>query len=312
LNSGFDIETTGLRKSFRSTVAVDDLSLQVRRGQAYGLVGPDGAGKTTTLRLLAGLLNPDAGSATVLGIDVTRYPDRIKEHIGYMPQRFALFGDLTVDENLAFFASLYQTSGAEFETRSARLLSFSGLHQFRGRLADNLSGGMKQKLALACTLIHRPKIILLDEPTTGVDPVSRREFWQILYGLLQEGITILVSTPYMDEAERCHTVGFMAQGRLRLVGAPAELKTKLPYRILELRTSSVAAARRALSSIIDLLDIQPFGDVLHIAVMDPVSGIPLVQAKLQQENISVQSLRVVVPTMEDVFFQMVKPEAIPR
>ncbi|MCL5025416.1 MAG: ABC transporter ATP-binding protein [Chloroflexi bacterium] len=301
------IVADGLSKHFGATIAVDGLSLQVRRGQAYGLVGPDGAGKTTTIRMLAGLLLPTRGSVEVLGTDVVRYPDRIKDHIGYMPQRFALYGDLTVDENLAFFAKLYQVPRSEWTARADRLLSFSGLHPFRGRLADNLSGGMKQKLALACTLIHRPDLILLDEPTTGVDPISRREFWQILYGLLQEGITILVSTPYMDEAERCHVVGFIIQGRIRLVGTPAELKAGLPHRMLELRSPDITTARRLLASVPGVLDVQSFGDALHLSVDDPASAMPAVQAAARSAGIVVHSLREVAPSMDDVFFQIVSP-----
>ncbi len=302
------IVAEGLRRSFGATVAVDGLSLQVRRGQAYGMVGPDGAGKTTTLRLLAGLLLPDGGTARLLGTDVVRNPERIKERIGYMPQRFALYGDLTVDENLAFFANLYRVPRSEWTPRAVRLLSFSGLHPFRNRLADNLSGGMKQKLALACTLIHRPELILLDEPTTGVDPISRREFWQILYGLLQEGITILVSTPYMDEAERCQTVGFIVQGRIRLAGSPAQLKAGLPYRVLELRSPAIVAARGRLAGVTGVRDIQPFGDALHLSVDDPGTALPAVQAALEAGGVPVQSLRQVPPSMDDVFFQMVRAQ----
>ncbi|MCL4535172.1 MAG: ABC transporter ATP-binding protein [Bacteroidetes bacterium] len=300
------IVADNLSKRFGTTVAVDGLSLEVKRGQAYGLVGPDGAGKTTAIRLLAGLLLPASGSVQVLGTDVVRYPERIKERIGYMPQRFALYGDLTVDENLTFFARLYQVPREEWASRADRLLSFSGLHPFRHRLADNLSGGMKQKLALACTLIHRPELILLDEPTTGVDPVSRREFWQILYGLLQDGITVLVSTPYMDEAERCNMVGFIIRGRIRLAGTPAELKSGLPYRLLELRSPAISTARRVVATVPGVLDVQPFGDALHLAVSDPASAVPIVQAALEHDGVAVHSLREVAPSMEDVFFQMVR------
>jgi ABC-2 type transport system ATP-binding protein len=310
LKSSLAIDANSLSKTFGSTLAVDAMSLQVKSGQAYGIVGPDGAGKTTFLRLLAGLLAADSGAATILGLDISRQPDQVKEHIGYMPQRFSLFGDLTVEENLAFFAKLYQVSNSDLLARSDRLLSFSGLHPFRRRLADALSGGMKQKLALACTLIHQPSLILLDEPTTGVDPVSRREFWQILYGLLQDGITILVSTPYMDEAERCHRVGCMVRGRIRLEGAPAELKASLPYHLLELRSTALSAARRWLSVVPEVVDAQPFGDALHIAVHDPTSSAAFIQASLAEAGIPVSSLRAIAPSMEDVFFYLIKKEAV--
>ncbi len=300
------IVADGLTKSFGDTRAVDGLGLRVPRGQPFGLVGPDGAGKTTILRLLASLLLPDAGSATVLGYDIRRQADAIKDHIGYMPQRFALYGDLTVEENLTFFASLYRVPSREWQERANRLLAFSGLQDFRARLADNLSGGMKQKLALACTLIHRPSLILLDEPTTGVDPISRREFWQILYGLLRDGITIVVSTPYMDEAERCQQVGFVSGGRILRSGTPAELKAGLSYHILELRGPGLSPLRRRLQQIPGVVDAQPFGDALHLAVEDPATTSARVKDALADAGVGQVEIHAVSPSMEDVFFHLVR------
>ncbi len=215
------ITITGLRKTFNGLTAVDGIDLQVRRGEIFGLVGPDGAGKTTTMRLLAGLLDPDAGGARVAGFDVQRQTEAMKRQIGYMPQRFSLYGDLTVAENMRFFATIYQVPRAERLARQQRLLEFSRLEPFLKRQAQFLSGGMKQKLALACVLMHTPQVLFLDEPTTGVDPVSRRDFWKILYSLLQEGVTLFVSTPYMDEAERCTRVALMNRGRIIFCGTPA-------------------------------------------------------------------------------------------
>ncbi len=208
------IVVEGLSRRFGATIAVDDLTLRISRGEIFALLGPDGAGKTTTLRMLCGALSPSAGRIIVEGIDLAHDPGGVQARIGYMPQRFSLYSDLSVQENLDFYADLFEVPAAARAERTARLLEFSGLTEFRDRLAEHLSGGMRQKLALACTLIHAPTVLLLDEPTTGVDPVSRREFWRILYDLHREGATILVSTPYMDEAERSTTVGLMYQSRL--------------------------------------------------------------------------------------------------
>jgi ABC-2 type transport system ATP-binding protein len=304
------VVATGLSKRFGHTLAVDRLSITVERGKAYGLVGPDGAGKTTTIRLIAGLLSLDSGSVQVLGIDVGRNPDAVKDRIGYMPQRFALYGDLSVDENIAFFGNLYQVPRRQWQTRADAVLSFSGLAPFRRRLAGQLSGGMKQKLALACTLIHQPDLILLDEPTTGVDPVSRREFWQILYGLLRQGITILVSTPYMDEAERCNTVGFISRGSIRLFGAPAELKASLPHAVLEVRANPQAAVQRLVQHLPAVADAQPFGSALHLSVYDAGAATRQIEEAIHGQNVQLLQIRQVAPSMEDVFFQLARDAGV--
>ena len=236
----FAIVVEGLTKSFPGVRAVDALSFDVRPGEIFGLVGPDGAGKTTTLRMLAGIMPPDAGQATVAGFDVRRDPEGAKHALSYMPQRFGLYEDLTVDENIRFYADLFGVNKSERIHRSAQLLQAAGMSEFPQRLAGKLSGGMKQKLGLVCALIHRPKVILLDEPTTGVDPVSRRDFWRILYELVAEGVTILTSTAYLDEAERCHRVALMHQGKLLFCDTPVNLKAHLRKGVLSITGPSRA------------------------------------------------------------------------
>lgn len=218
-----DLELSGLRRAFGSTQALRGVSLAVRRGEVYGLVGPDGAGKTTAIRMLAGLMRPDEGRVRVLGEDPARPRSPVREQLGLVPQRNSLYGDLSVDENLRFFAKLFGLSSSDFEARRERLLSITRLGRFTDRRAEALSGGMYKKLALACALLHRPRVLLLDEPTNGVDPVSRRELWELLYGLVHEGMTLMVSTPYMDEAARCHRVGLLYAGEVIAEGAPRAL-----------------------------------------------------------------------------------------
>src|SRR3954470_11585695 len=227
------VETHGLTRRFGDLVAVDHLDLTVEQGEIFGLVGPDGAGKTTTLRMLCGLMNLSDGSASVAGHDVARESQAVKDQIGYMAQRFGLYGDLTVDENMAFYGDLFGIVGADREALTARLLRMTRMEPFRARQAGRLSGGMKQKLALMCTLLHRPQILFLDEPTNGVDPVSRRDFWAILYQLLKDGITIFMTTAYLDEAERCHRVGLMHKGRLIRCSAPDVMKREMGAANLE-------------------------------------------------------------------------------
>ncbi|MCL4534728.1 MAG: ABC transporter ATP-binding protein [Bacteroidetes bacterium] len=305
------VEAIGLRKSFGAVEAVRGLDLAVRRCEVYGLVGPDGAGKTTALRMLCGVLAPDGGTALVMGHDAATEVEKVREGIGYMSQRFSLYGDLTVLENLAFFADLYRVPKRLWEERSARLLAFSRLEPFVHRRAEFLSGGMKQKLALACTLIHGPELLLLDEPTTGVDPVSRREFWRILYSLLGQGVTILVTTPYMDEAERCNSVGFMAEGRLVVSGTPSQLKARVGREILELRAEPRRAAMVAARGVAELEDVRVFGDLLHLVTADPEQAEVAIRRAMEAQGIRVESLRRIEPSMEDAFMSLTqKPSAI--
>ena len=230
------IEVRGVSKRFASHMAVKHLDLSIAPNEIFGLVGPDGAGKTTTMRMLAGVMRPDEGAIVIDGVDVVRNPDLAKAHFSYMPQRFGLYEDLTVDENIRFYADIFCVPATLRETRAARLLAASDMTRFRGRLAGQLSGGMKQKLGLTCALIHTPKIVLLDEPTTGVDPVSRRDFWRILYDLREEGVTIVISTAYLDEAERCHRLALLHEGRLLQCDTPQNLKARMPGAILLVRS----------------------------------------------------------------------------
>ena len=299
------LRTAGLRKDFRGLVAVEGLDLEVGRGEMFGLVGPDGAGKTTTMRMLCGVLDPSGGAASVAGYDVRRDPERVKRRIGYMPQRFSLYGDMTVAENLLFFANLYHVPKAERRRREQELLAFSRLGPFRDRLSQNLSGGMRQKLALACTLVHTPEVLFLDEPTTGVDPVSRRDFWRLLYSLLQEGVTLFLSTPYMDEAERCHRVALMDRGRLLLTDTPEGLKGRMRGALLELIATPQRPAKELLATLPQTLGVQVFGDRLHVWVEAADRDLPALRAALEEKGIALASARRIEPSLEDVFVSVV-------
>jgi ABC-2 type transport system ATP-binding protein len=295
------IATTDLTKRFPGITAVDRLTFDVHAGEIFGLVGPDGAGKTTTLRMLAGVLTPDGGSATVAGADIIRDPEAAKARLSYMPQRFGLYEDLTVAENIRFYADVFGVSRAEREARSRQLLDAAGMSPFTNWLAGKLSGGMKQKLGLVCALIHRPGVILLDEPTNGVDPVSRRDFWRILYSLLDEGIAILMSTSYLDEAERCHRVALLHQGRMLFCDTPAQLKTHLKGAVLSVISSEPRRVRTALDGWDGVLNVLLVGDGVHLVVDDATRRIPELTAKLQTEGLSFDRLEEVAPTMEDLF-----------
>lgn len=289
------ITMNNVSKRFGSRIAVDGVSLTVKPGKIFGLVGPDGAGKTTAIRILTGVLQADAGNTHVLGSEDV---EKIKADIGYVPQKFSLYGDLTVFENIRVIGALYGQSDRQIKERAEEILSFTKLLPFQDRLADHLSGGMKQKLALAAGLMHRPRLFFLDEPTTGVDPVSRREFWQMLYRLNKEGTTIVVSTPYMDEAELCTQVAFMHNGRVTACGSPAELKQAYPHEVLELYTPM----KKVKPHIEDLtLDINAFGSKFHLVIDNCDEKIPLIRQRLQAAGIEVLALQKISPTLEDVF-----------
>jgi ABC-2 type transport system ATP-binding protein len=300
------ITASGLRKNFDGLTAVDGIDLEVQQGEIFGLVGPDGAGKTTTIRLLCGIMRPDGGEAEVAGFDVFHQPEQVKRRIGYMSQRFSLYGDLTVAENLRFFANLYHVPREERKQKEVELLKFSRLEPFRNRLAQNLSGGMKQKLALACTLIHTPTVLFLDEPTTGVDPVSRRDFWKILYSLLREGVTLFVSTPYMDEAERCNRIAFMDKGRILLRYTPEALKRQIQEDLLEIFAQPQREAKEALAALSGITQVQVFGDRLHVSVKQADAAEAAIRAALAEKNIEVTGLRRILPGLEDVFVSLVQ------
>jgi ABC-2 type transport system ATP-binding protein len=306
------ILSEGLTKSFPGVRAVDALSFDVSAGEIFGLVGPDGAGKTTTLRMLAGILPPDAGKGTVAGFDVARDPEGAKHALSYMPQRFGLYEDLTVDENIRFYAGLFGVKKAERNSRSTQLLVAAGMSEFRSRLAGKLSGGMKQKLGLVCALIHRPKVILLDEPTTGVDPVSRRDFWRILYELVAEGVAILTSTAYLDEAERCHRVALLHQGKLLFCDTPANLKAKLGKGVLSITAPEPRRLRSELAGAEGISSLLLTGDGVHIVVDNAARRIPEFTAKLERAKIPFDAILEVAPSIEDLFVDAVGAGAAPH
>ncbi|MBN1681079.1 MAG: ABC transporter ATP-binding protein [Anaerolineae bacterium] len=305
------IQVNGLERTFKSwlsgrvVTAVQNLSLHIQPGELFGLVGPDGAGKTTTLRMLAGILKPTAGEATVNGHDIVKGAEAIKKELGYMPQQFGLYGDLTVDENLNFICDVFGVTGAEREQRIKELLDFTNLHEFRKRRGRQLSGGMQKKLGLTAALVHRPKLLLLDEPTTGVDPVARREFWDILAQLHAQGSTVIVSTPYMDEAERCNRVGLMYNGKLMICDTPSAIKRLLPGIVLALRVDDLNTSERLLKQIEGVIDVQPYGDVLNVIVQDQ-SVQPVIEKQLAQAGIQITSIRPAPPRMEEVFIYFVR------
>ncbi len=298
------VETEGLSKAFGSVEAVRSLNLTVPVGEMYALVGPDGAGKTTIIRMLCGILKPTSGRARVLDFDLEEEGEDLKLHIGYLSQKFSLYGDLSVDENIEFFSEIHQVSG--FQEKRDELLEFTRLTPFRNRQADKLSGGMRQKLALVCTLIHTPRILFLDEPTTGVDPVSRRDFWKILSNLLRSGITIVMTTPYMDEAERCSRIGLLSGGRLLAAGPPDEIKKMMDGTVIEIVCPEIQKAFSVLRKMPGAREIQIFGDRLNIVVQDPDKEIPAVEAELNKAGIPIVQKRSLPPSLENVFISVVQ------
>jgi ABC-2 type transport system ATP-binding protein len=302
------IRAEGLTKRFGSLTAVKGLSLEVAEGEAFALVGPDGAGKTTIMRLLCGIMDPDAGEAQVLGFDTVRESGRLQELIGYMPQRFGLYDDLTVAENISFYADIYRVPRVERQRRMPELLEFSNLSQFQSRLAANLSGGMRQKLGLVCALIHTPRLLLLDEPTFGVDPVSRREFWQILYQLLGSGMTIFVSTAYMDEAERAHRVGLIHRGSLLVTDTPRAIKAGFQGDLLEVRTLNQHAAKKILEVHPLAAQVLAMGDRLMVTVESRKTAQGPLEEALMRAGLGEISIVPAEPTLEELFVQIIRRE----
>ena len=300
------IHAENLTRKFGALTAVDHLNLDVEAGEIFGLVGPDGAGKTTTMRLLCGLMDPTEGKAIVAGHDVSRDLDAVKDQIGYMAQRFGLYSDLTVDENMAFYADLFDIMGREREELSTRLLRMTRMEPFRKRPAGKLSGGMKQKLALMCTLLHKPQVLFLDEPTNGVDPVSRRDFWAILYQLVRDGLTVFVTTAYLDEAERANRVGFMYQGHMIRCDTPAALKHSLTEQVYLLKSDDHRKTIQTLEQQPGVLTVQPTGADLHL-FLDPKITSP---EKLTA--ITPFSFRPIVPSLEDVFIALMRKQEVPH
>lgn len=300
------IKTNGLVKSFGPVKAINDVSVQINEGDIFGLVGPDGAGKTTLLRIICGLINPDRGEVSLAGYPI-REMDKVRDKLGYMPQKFSLYGDLSVMENIQFFAAMYSLPRAIVTERADEILSITNMTAFKQRLADNLSGGMKQKLALTCALITRPQILILDEPTYGVDPESRKEFWRILYGLNQKGITVMVSTAYMDEAELCTRVAFINEGSVKIVDSPAGLRSSFAHHLLEIRTNS--RDPHLFSQIPGLLDVSFYGYKYQVVADDAAQAAEAVNSRLQARGLSLLSLREVSPSMEDVFVMLAEKGA---
>lgn len=312
--SEFAILANGLVKEFRTNKhvvrAVDQLSLQVRPGETYGLIGPDGAGKTTTTRVILSLLSRTAGESSILGFDSMREAYQIHERVGYIAQQFALPAQLTVMENMFFFAGLQGVSPEQQEKRIPELLAFAGLNDFTGRLAGRLSGGMKKKLALACSLIHEPQVAMLDEPTLGVDPVSRREFWNLLGNLqVEKGLTIFVCTPYMDEAERCTQVGLIYAGKLIASGTPASIKAMLPGHLLELTPSNFQKARQLMEKTEGILEVQSYGDKLHLFVDDVGLRTPQIESILDSADVTHDGMREIEVRMEEAYISLVRRQS---
>jgi ABC-2 type transport system ATP-binding protein len=297
-------------RKFGAVAALDRLSIDIEEGEIFGLIGPDGAGKTTAIRIMLGILEADSGSGRVGTFDLFHEPESICTLTGYVSQRFSLYGELTVQENLELFADLYGVSESDRLSRLKRLMQFSRLEPFRDRMAHNLSGGMRQKLALSCALIHTPKLLFLDEPTTGVDPLSRRDLWRLLFDLWQEGVTIVVSTPYMDEAERCSRVGFLNHGKLIASGRPEELRNRFRGTILEVLADQRFDAKSVLSGIQYVTSVNLFGEGLHVTTEDGDSETAEIHVRsaLEAKGIKVQSVTKVAPSIEDVFFQLTTAE----
>jgi len=300
------IETDHLTRAFGDLRAVDNLSLQVDPGEIFGLVGPDGAGKTTTLRLLTALMEPTGGKARVLGRDTVREAEAVKEEIGYMCQRFGLYPDLTVLENIHFYADIYGVARHERNDRIEELLAFSNLTPFKKRQAGKLSGGMKQKLGLACALIHTPRVLFLDEPTNGVDPVSRRDFWRILYRLAKQGMTVFVSTTYLDEAERCTRVGFLHQGKLMAVDTPDGIRTLMEGALLEIVSPQARRIAAKLREVPEALSVSLFGDRVHVSTAQPEALAEKIRSLPAEQGLEVGQIRTLEPSLEDVFVSVLQ------
>ena len=303
------VETRALVKTFGDFVAVDHVNLEVRRGEIFGFLGPNGAGKSTTIRVLCGLLQPSSGTATVGGLDVAMQSETIKQRIGYMSQKFSLYDDLTVEENIDFFSGIYGVPKNRREERKNYVLRMAGIEERRSSLTHLLSGGWKQRLALGCAILHEPPILFLDEPTSGVDPIARRTFWELIYQLSAGGQTIFVSTHYMDEAEYCHRLALMYRGKVIALGTPAELKQSLEsHQLLRLEVSDLVGSMRTLEKLEGVSDVAVFGGGLHVTVADRASQMPRIREALERAGVTISVLEPIDPSMEDVFVAMIEQE----
>jgi ABC-2 type transport system ATP-binding protein len=300
------LRARGLTKRFGPVTAIDGLELEVRYGELFGLIGPDGAGKSTTIRMLCGVLAPTSGEVQVAGYDVLRQAEQVRRSVGYIAQRFSLYADLTVEENLRFFGRVFGVPDVALRARIDELLELMRLDEFRRRLAAYLSGGMRQKLALACALVHQPPVLLLDEPTAGIDPVSRRDLWRMLYRLQRQGTAILLSSAYMDEAERCDRLALLSAGRVVAQGTPDELRGRMPYRVLEIVAAPLHEAHRVLRSL-PSGGVQLLGDRLHVLSGEPPEDDRQFVEALRASGIEVRGMREVMPSMEDVFLALQRP-----
>jgi len=312
MNSTGHIQAERLTKHFRKIQAVRGIDLDIAPGEIYGLIGPDGAGKTTTMRMLAGVMKPTSGIARVSGFDTTREAEQLRSQVGYMAQRFSLYGDLSVRENIEFYADIFGVRGAEREQRIQRLLRFARLEEFQERDAGVLSGGMKKKLGLACALIHRPRVLFLDEPTNGVDPISRREFWDILSDLHIEGVTVFISTAYMDEAERCSRVGLMYQGAIIRQGAPTELRQLITGDLLAIVTNDLQTSESIVARIVGVHEVQVYGDRLHVFVDDARRRTSEIESALKSAGVRVTQLRQTAPRLQEAFISLVTHQTTDR
>jgi len=308
-NGLYAVEAEGLTKAFGSFVAVDTMSFKVRKGEIFGFLGPNGAGKSTTIRMLCGLLAPTSGRATVGGFDVGKKPDSVKSSIGYMSQRFSLYEDLTVEENINFYGGIYGLSGSRLEERKRWAVAMSGLNGKERSLTRTLSGGWKQRLALGCAILHEPPIVFLDEPTGGVDPVSRRSFWDLIYGLSNAGVTVFVTTHYLDEAEHCNTIGLVYTGRLIALGSPTELKHSLEqYKIFEIHCDNPVEAMEFLQTQPWVVETSIFGSAFHVSISGVAEGEKQIRETLALRSMTVNRLQPIVPSLEDVFIHLIAEE----
>lgn len=302
MNGPDAIIATGLTRRFGKFVAVDKISFTVARGEIFGFLGPNGSGKTTTIRMLLGLLHPTSGSASVLGHDIVHHSDKLRRSVGYVSQKFSLYPDLTVRENIDFYGRAYGVWGEQLTQRRAAVLELAGLTGMERLLTVNLAGGFKQRLALATSIVHDPPLLFLDEPTAGVDPVSRRDFWKLLYGLAAQGTTVFVTTHYMDEAEQCHRLAFIHDGRLVASGTPSDIKEKQMHgRVIEIDCEPAGRALQVLRTLEHLDEVALYGSVVHVVSDDLAKHEPLIRTALENAEIAVHSMTVIPPSLEDVF-----------
>ena len=307
--NGWAVEVDNLTKRFGKFVAVDHVSFQVNKGEIFGFLGPNGAGKSTVIRMLCGLLTPTSGSGSVAGFDVATHPEEIRKNIGYMSQKFSLYDDLTVEENIDFFSRIYGVPKELRPERKAYVLRMAGLEDRRTSLTRLLAGGWKQRLALGCAIVHNPRILFLDEPTSGVDPIARRSFWDLIYQLAEAGHTVLVTTHYMDEAEYCHRLALIYRGKLIALGLPDALKKDLhSHKLLQLETSDLLATMRAMEAEPGVLDVAVFGAGLHVTVDDVAASTERIRRVLEQQHIQIRRLEAIQPSMEDVFVALIESE----